>query len=92
MNRKITGLESWNSIYWAILKAFYITRQLMAEDGDKLSRNILGLNRCSGYNTLRVFCNLVTKQCIPVTTAWRVLRLRVEERPSDTESNCEYIQ
>jgi hypothetical protein len=28
----------------------------------------------------------------PVTTAWRVLKLRMEERPEDTESNCEYIE
>jgi hypothetical protein len=29
---------------------------------------------------------------VPVTTAWRVLRLRKEERPPDTEGSCEYIE
>jgi hypothetical protein len=29
---------------------------------------------------------------VPVTTAWRVLRLRMEERPPDMEGNCEYIE
>jgi len=27
-----------------------------------------------------------------VTTAWRVLRLRMEERPPHTEGSCEYIE
>jgi hypothetical protein len=27
-----------------------------------------------------------------VTTAWRVLRLRMEERPADMEGSCEYIE
>jgi len=27
-----------------------------------------------------------------VTTAWRVLRLRMEGRPPDTEGSCEYIE
>jgi hypothetical protein len=27
-----------------------------------------------------------------VTTAWRVLRLRMEERPPDMEGSCEYIE
>ena len=26
--------------------------------------------------------------CVPVTTAWRVLRLRMEERPPDVEDGC----
>jgi hypothetical protein len=26
-----------------------------------------------------------------VTTTWRVLRLRMEGRPPDTEGSCEYI-
>jgi hypothetical protein len=29
---------------------------------------------------------------VPVTTAWRVLRLRMEERPPDMEGSCEYIE
>jgi hypothetical protein len=28
----------------------------------------------------------------PVTTAWRVLGLRMEERPPDMEGSCEYIE
>jgi hypothetical protein len=29
---------------------------------------------------------------IPVPTAWRVLGLRIEERPPDMEVSCEYIE
>jgi hypothetical protein len=29
---------------------------------------------------------------VPVTTAWRVLGLRMEERPPDMEGSCEYIE
>jgi hypothetical protein len=29
---------------------------------------------------------------IPVPTAWRVLGLRMEERPPDMEVSCEYIE
>ena len=29
---------------------------------------------------------------VPVTTALRVLRLRMEERPVDMEGSCEYIE
>jgi hypothetical protein len=29
---------------------------------------------------------------VPITTAWRVLRLRMEERPPDMEGSCEYIE
>jgi hypothetical protein len=28
-------------------------------------------------------------KCVPVTTAWRVLGLRIEERPPDVEGSCE---
>jgi hypothetical protein len=28
----------------------------------------------------------------PVTTAWRVLGLQLEERPSAMEDSCEYIE
>jgi hypothetical protein len=29
---------------------------------------------------------------VPVITAWRVLRLQMEERPLATEDSCEYIE
>jgi hypothetical protein len=29
---------------------------------------------------------------VPVSTAWRVLRLRMEEQPPYMESSCEYIE
>ena len=29
---------------------------------------------------------------VPVTTAWRVLGLRMEKRPPDMESSCEYVE
>jgi hypothetical protein len=33
----------------------------------------------------------VTSGSSAVTTAWRVLRLRMEERPPDMQSSCEYV-
>jgi hypothetical protein len=35
---------------------------------------------------------LILCPIVPVTTAWRVLRLRMEERPPDMEGSCEYIE
>jgi hypothetical protein len=29
---------------------------------------------------------------VPVTTAWHVLRLRMEERPPDMEGSCDYFE
>jgi hypothetical protein len=29
---------------------------------------------------------------VPVTTAWRVLRLRMEQRPADRKGSCKYIE
>jgi hypothetical protein len=29
---------------------------------------------------------------VPVTTAWHVLRLQMDENPSDMEGSCEYIE
>jgi hypothetical protein len=29
-------------------------------------------------------------KCVPVTIAWRALRLRIEELPPDIEGSCEY--
>jgi hypothetical protein len=29
---------------------------------------------------------------VPVPTAWRILGLRMEERPPDMEVSCEYIE
>jgi hypothetical protein len=34
-------------------------------------------------------CNV---KWVPVTTAWRVLGLRMEERPPGMEGSCEYIE
>ena len=34
----------------------------------------------------------VRDEWVPVTTAWRVLRLRMEERPADMEGSCECIE
>jgi hypothetical protein len=34
----------------------------------------------------------VSEGGIPVPTAWRVLGLRMEERPPDMEVSCEYIE
>jgi hypothetical protein len=34
----------------------------------------------------------ISDKWVPVTTALRVLRLRMEERPPDMEGSCEYIE
>jgi hypothetical protein len=39
-----------------------------------------------------IFMFLVMLGGIPVPTAWRVLGLRMEERPPDMEVSCEYIE
>ena len=36
--------------------------------------------------------NRLHDKWVPVTTAWRVFRLRMEERPADVEGSCEYIE
>jgi hypothetical protein len=33
-----------------------------------------------------------SKKWVPFTTVWRVLRLRMEERPADMEGSWEYIE
>jgi hypothetical protein len=35
---------------------------------------------------------LIHDKWVPVTTAWRVLRLRMEEWPPDMEGSFEYIE
>jgi hypothetical protein len=38
-------------------------------------------------------CNPLTHvRWVPVTTAWRILGLRMEERPPAMEGSCEYIE
>jgi hypothetical protein len=44
----------------------------------------------TGY-TLQAFFRFHVKW-VPVTTAWRVLRLRMEERPPVIEGSCEYTK
>jgi hypothetical protein len=44
-----------------------------------------------GYN-LDTYYNLIHDKRVPVTTAWRVLRLRMEERPPVMEGSCEYFE
>jgi len=39
-----------------------------------------------------VYCAKVHDKWTPVTSACRVLRLWMEERPSDIEYSCEYIE
>jgi len=36
--------------------------------------------------------NQIFRKWAPVTTAWRVLRLRMEERPAGMEGSGEYIE
>jgi hypothetical protein len=40
----------------------------------------------------QMLLNSVHDKSVPVTTEWRVLRLRMEERPVDMEGSCEYIE
>jgi hypothetical protein len=48
------------------------------------------------YNIVQKFSDLNYKiihvKWVPVTTAWRVLGLRMEERPPGMEGSCEYIE
>jgi hypothetical protein len=56
----------------------------------------------SGINDIRLISNPIQAPShefdeimlggIPVPTAWRVLGLRMEERPPDMEVSCEYIE
>jgi hypothetical protein len=40
---------------------------------------------------MKWYLRLVRVVRVPFTTAWRVLRFRVEGRPPDTEGICEYV-
>ena len=40
----------------------------------------------------QMLLNFVHDKSVPVTTAWSVLRLRMEERPVDMEGSCEYTE
>jgi hypothetical protein len=44
------------------------------------------------YNNKFSNSSYIRGQWVPVTTAWRVLKLRMEERLADMKSSCEYIQ
>jgi hypothetical protein len=44
------------------------------------------------YTTSATLNNSTRNKWVPVTTAWRVFRLRMEERPPDMESSCEYTE
>jgi hypothetical protein len=40
-----------------------------------------------------ILCYMVFRdKWVPVTPAWRVLRLLMEEQPADMEGSCEYIE
>jgi hypothetical protein len=43
-------------------------------------------------NVLYLYISTSRVMWVPVTTAWRVLRLRMEERPPVMEGSCEYIE
>jgi hypothetical protein len=38
------------------------------------------------------FLFYVRGKCVPLTTAWHILGLRMEERPPDMEGSCEYTE
>jgi hypothetical protein len=38
------------------------------------------------------FIKIIHDKCVPVITARRVVRLRMEERPPNIEGSCEYIK
>jgi hypothetical protein len=41
---------------------------------------------------VKIKFNIKSDKWVPVTTAWLVLRLRMEKRPPDMESSCEYFE
>ena len=68
---------------------------ILAKQGnrEKAVRVSWNVRPCSlvGSMLLRNICTYV-RMWVPVTTAWRVLRLRMEERPADMEGSCEYME
>jgi len=43
-------------------------------------------------NLFPVQCLWIVIKWVPIPTAWHVLRLRMEELPTDFEGICEYIE
>jgi hypothetical protein len=48
--------------------------------------------RLMGERFLICYHMITHVSLIPVTTAWRVLRLQMEEKPPAIEGTCEYIE
>jgi hypothetical protein len=46
----------------------------------------------SAINYVTLHKLITSENWVPVTTAWRVLRLRMEKRLPDMECSCEYIK
>ena len=44
------------------------------------------------FAMLFLFIAALLDKRVSVNTAWRVLRLRMEERPPDIEDSCEYTE
>jgi hypothetical protein len=44
------------------------------------------------HRPVKMCCGYYDCLWVPVTTAWHVLRLQIEERPLDMEGSCEYIE
>jgi hypothetical protein len=64
----------------------------MTYRGDSGNRIFVLYWRCSLIRVSVIRGSTVVYKSVPVTTAWRVLRLRMEERPPDMEGSCEYTE
>jgi hypothetical protein len=52
----------------------------------------MGVPNLMNISNVKLHENSSRGKWLSVTTAWRFLRLRMEERPPDMEGNCEYIE
>jgi hypothetical protein len=72
----------------------HIAEVLLSEIGNAYVRTVEQIaNAMFSSKKLSMFVrNNAMLGGIPVPTAWRVLGLRMEERPPDMEASCEYIE
>jgi hypothetical protein len=71
-----------NGIYYCRIMFNFWLNQFCWDLNSKLNKILNGDNIILRFHVM----------CVPVTTAWRVLGLRTEERPPAMEGSCEYIE
>jgi hypothetical protein len=85
--------EVWCTFRYITCRVELTGMLLLQDDGLSYYKNIY---LCMLYLSLQYFHILFILKSmlrgVPVPTAWRVLGLRMEERPPDMEVSCEYIE